>query len=154
MQIRKKPLHHHFILFLGVSGILTCGGCLSGDNDNEYYCRGAERYIYFRCESPIAQLEWNISPLFETIVVLTALAEEDNIIRRGGASIFVDSIDVTSSKSKIISYLWLNLGEMDSELNVTCLNGGVFYWVLKPSGTYILYNVLPFPHLSEQPGCQ
>ena len=132
---------------------MTCGGCISDDINNEYYCKGAERYIYFRCESDILQLEWNISPLFETPVTLNALHEEENVIRRGGVSIFVDTIDDTSNESRIISYLWLNLGEMDSELNVTCINGMDFYWVLKPSSTYILCNVLPFPHLSEQPGC-
>jgi hypothetical protein len=122
------------LLFNCVSGYLTCGGCISDDINNEYYCRGAERYIYFRCESNRTQLEWDVSPLFGTKVVLSGLNEEDNIIRRGGASIFVDTIEITSTKSLIISYLWLNLGEMDSELNVTCINTGVFYWVLKPSG--------------------
>jgi hypothetical protein len=122
------------VLLNCVSGILTCGGCISGDIDNEYYCKGAKRYVYFRCESGVPQLEWNIYPLFESTVFLSALDEEDNVIRRGGATIFVDTTDVTSSKTLIISYLWLNLGEMDSELNVTCTNGGVFYWVLKPSG--------------------
>ncbi|CAI8006020.1 hypothetical protein GBAR_LOCUS4528, partial [Geodia barretti] len=122
------------LLFNCVSGILTCGGCISDDINNEYYCREAERYIYFRCESNLTQLEWSVSPLFGTNVILNALDEEDNIIRRGGVSIFVDTIDITSSKSQIISYLWLNLEEMDSEIRVTCINDGVFYWVLKPSG--------------------
>ena len=154
-QVANKIVYNHsrytitlYYVYIGVSGgKLTCGGCISDDINNEYYCKGAERYIYFRCESNINQLEWNVSPLFETTVPLNALNDEDNIIRHDGVTILVDTIDVSSNESQIISYLWLNLGEMDSDLNVTCTNGVVLYWVLKPSGTYILCKVHAIPSL-------
>ena len=107
---------------------------MSGDIDNEIYCKGTERYVYFRCENDEPQLTWNISPLFEMPVQLSTLNAADNIIRLDGVSIFVDS--VSQDPIQIISYLWLNLGQMDSVLNVSCNNEDLSYRVFKPSGTY------------------
>ena len=111
----------HFDSAPGVDGRLTCGGCESNANNTEYYCMGTERHIYFRCESSTGQLIWNVSPLFQTPIVLNAFSSANNIIRRDGVSVVVDTVDFSQSgESQIISYLWINVQEMGSEMNVSC----------------------------------
>lgn len=127
------------LISAGVSSRLTCDGCEPNDKRIDYYCKGTERYIHFRCKSDTDQLIWNVSPLLSETVVLSGLSAEDNIIRRpGGVNVFVDQVNNDGSIIEIISYLWFNLETMTSELTVSCDNGDFQEWTLKPLGMCII----------------
>ena len=128
------------ILFIsaGVHNRLTCDGCEPNDERIEYYCKGTERHIHFRCQSDTNQLIWDVSPLLSETVSLNGLSPEDNIIRKpGGVNVFVDEVNVGESVIEIISYLWFNLETVKSELTVSCDNGDFQEWTLKPLGMCI-----------------
>ena len=102
-----------------------CGGCQSEENIPEFYCRGINRYLYFRCEgSDSSSLIWDIPSVLETPVTLGALTQEDNIIPRGDITVAVDTVDFTGDRRQIVSYLWLDIGMLESDVNVSCRSNG------------------------------
>ena len=124
---------------VGVSSVeLTCGGCESEENAPGYYCHGISRYLSFRCESDSSTLIWNVSPLLEEPVVLGALSTEGNVIRRDGATIIIDTLDFSEDRRQIISYLWLDLGLLDSDVTVSCSSGHPSTWTMKLLGSYTI----------------
>lgn len=113
-----------------------CGGCQSDINTTEYFCSGSNQYIYFRCESNSFQLIWDVFPLFQTPVILGATSDAENIIRRDSVDILVDTVDLVSPR--IISHLWLNLRELNSDVNVSCSNGQPKWKTLKLLGMILV----------------
>ena len=130
-----------FIL-LGVDSTveLKCGGCQSGEHSTEYFCTGVPRYLYFRCEgSGSSSLTWNVSSQEQDeIVVLGSQSSEENTIRHGDTTVYVDTVDFTNGRSQIISYLWLNLGLLDSDVTVSCRNSITRMKTLKQLGEMLL----------------
>lgn len=104
---------------------LTCGGCKSEESAPEYYCSGADRFLYFRCKTMFdsSTLTWDVSPLLNKPVALGGLSRPDNIIRHEGITVVVDTVDFTEGHNQIISYLWLDLGLLNSDVTVSCSNG-------------------------------
>ena len=116
------------VVTYGVLGVecveLTCAGCRFSLSTTEYFCRGIDRYIHFRCESQLTQQFLNVSPLFEEPVRLGATSEVDNIIHRNGVDIAVDTVDFTDPDNpRIVSNLLLNLGTLAFNVTVSCYNG-------------------------------
>ena len=128
---------------LGVDSVveLTCGGCQSGEDSPEYFCSGEHHYLYFRCEgSGSSELTWNVSSQDQDeLVVLGSLNQEENTIRRGDITVYVDTVDFTDDRSQIISFLWLNLGLLDSDMIVSCGSGITNTKTLKQLGIYTYY---------------
>ena len=126
---------------LGVDSVMefTCSGCQSEEDSAEYYCSGEHRYLYFRCEgSGSSSLTWTVSSQDqEERVVLGSQSSEENTIRRGDITVYVDTVDFTNGRSQIISYLWLDLGLLDSDVTVSCTNGITSMKTLKQLGTFI-----------------
>jgi hypothetical protein len=120
------------VLTFGVLGVecaeyveLTCAGCRFNLSTTEYFCPGIDRYILFRCESLSIQQIWNVSPLFDELVTLGPTSKADNIIHRNGVNIVVDTVDIADAQNvRIISNLLLNLGELTSNVTVSCDNRG------------------------------
>ena len=122
----------------GVENVeFTCGGCQSTEDSTEYFCSRENRYLYFRCEGTgSSALFWNIiSQDQEEVVALGSLNQEENTIRRGDITVYIDTVDFTNGRSIIISYLWLNLGLLDSNVTVSCSNGITKRRTLKKLGT-------------------
>ena len=119
----------------------TCGGCLSGENSTEYFCSGVVRYLYFRCErSGSSTLTWNVSSQgHDELIRLGSESLEENTIQRGPITVYVDTVDFTPGRSQIVSYLWLNLGLLDSDMTVSCGNGITKMKTLKQLGTLLLH---------------
>ena len=120
----------------------TCVGCQSGENFPEYYCSGVPRYLYFRCEGGgSSTLTWTVSSQDqEERVVLGSLNAEENTIQRGNITIYVDTVDFTNGRSQIISYLWLNLGLLVSDVTVSCEGRFIYTKILKQLGKiYAIY---------------
>ena len=116
------------VVTYGVLGVecvgLTCVGCRFSLSTIEYFCPRIDRYILFRCESQSAQQVWNVSPLFEEPIGLGSTNEVDNIIHRNGVNIIVETLDFTDPRNiRIISNLFLNLGELTPDVTVSCYNG-------------------------------
>ena len=123
---------------LGVDSVeFTCGGCQSGENSPEYICSGEHRYIYFRCEgNGSSSFTWSVSSQgHDELVALGPFSPEENTIRRGDITVYVDTVDFTNGRSIIISYLWLDLGLLDSDVTVSCTNGNTRMKNLKLLGT-------------------
>ena len=121
---------------LGVDSVeVTCTGCYSEENAPEFFCHGVSRYLYFRCETKTnSTLIWNVSPLLQEPVILGPLSPVDNIIRREGITVLVDTVDFAEGRRHIISYLWLDLGSLNSDVNVSCSNGRLQTKALKLLG--------------------
>ena len=103
----------------------TCGGCQSEENAPEFYCRGISWYLYFRCEgNDSSSLVWDIPSVLETPVTLGALTPEDNIIPRGDITVAVDTVDFTEDRRQIVSYLWLDIGMLESDVSASCMSNG------------------------------
>ena len=123
---------------LGVENVeFTCGGCWSEEDSPEYFCGGISRYLYFRCEgSASSSLIWTFSSEDQDeLVVLGLRSSEENTIQRGNITVYVDTIDFASGHSQIISYLWLDLGLLGSDVNVSCTNSITKIKTLKQLGT-------------------
>ena len=132
-------------ILVGVDSLeLTCGGCQSGENSPEYFCRGISHYLYFRCEgSGSSSLIWTVSSQNQDEqVILGFHNSEESTIRRGNITVYIDTVDFTNGRSQIISYLWLDLGLLASNVTVSCSNGITRTKSLKQLGTLLCIHLV------------
>ena len=117
----------------------TCGGCKSEEGSPEYFCSGEHRHLYFQCGgSGSSSLIWTVSSQDQKEqVILGFHNSEESTIRRGNITVYVDTVDFTNGRSQIMSYLWLNLGLLGSDVTVSCSNGITSTKSLKQLGTLL-----------------
>ena len=53
-------------------------------------------------------------------MVLGAQSPMDNVIHRGNISIVVDTVDFSQGQGRIISYLYMDFGLLNFDVNVSC----------------------------------